>query len=105
MKKYITIIFNEEGYNEYNYWKEIRNNCKEIEIPRHEVTYLFEKGVFDKINEKCDLFIDDAESEIIYHEKINECIKLLAPHKEIIPVIYEAFMEIKDNGYAIALDF
>ena len=62
--RYISVPLNEQGIKDYNYGEE-SNNIKVFNIDETQFSTMEELGVFDKINNRCQLLIDDYESEEI----------------------------------------
>ena len=59
--------------------------------------------VFETINDRFGLLIDDFESEIIPAEVIHDVITLVS--KEKYPVFYDALMQAQKYNAYLALDF
>lgn len=59
--------------------------------------------MFETINDRLGLLIDDFESEIIPAEMIHEVITLVS--KEKYPVLYDALMQAQKYNAYLALDF
>lgn len=59
--------------------------------------------VFETINDRFDLLIDDFESEIIPAEVIHDVITLVS--KEKYPVFYDTLMQAQKYNAYLALDF
>lgn len=62
--RYISVPLNEQGIKDYNYGEE-SNNIKVFNIDETQFSTMEELGVFDEINNRCQLLIDDYESEEI----------------------------------------
>ena len=99
--KWLTIPKNEVGMEEYENGIEGSENIISFTIPENEFNALWD--VFDSINEKYDLLIDDFESEIIPAEIINDVIELVS--KEKFPTFYEALILAEKYNSFLALDF
>ena len=62
--RYISVPLNEQGVKEYSYGEE-SSNIKVFSINESQFSIMEELGIFDKINNTCELLIDDYESEEI----------------------------------------
>ncbi len=101
MNKWITIPRNEMGEKEYEHGVEESENLISFTIPENEYITLWD--VFETINDRFGLLIDDFESEIIPAEMIHEVITLVS--KEKYPVFYDALMQAQKYNAFLALDF
>ena len=74
----MSVALNKKGIEELEYGIEESDNIKVFYLSVLEFEELYQHGgVFDRINEKCDLMIDDFESERIPKEKIQYCLNIL----------------------------
>ncbi len=76
--RYLTIPLDEAATEDYYKGVENHVNTLEWSISENEFEQLQESGVFDIINNNCNIMIDDFESEIIEKHSMGkalECIK------------------------------
>ncbi|WP_316160142.1 hypothetical protein [Clostridium sp.] len=97
----MSVPLNKKGIEELEYGVEESNNIKVIHLSNSEFEELYQDGgVFDRINEKYDLMIDDFESERIPKEKIQYCLNILddkyAEFKEALNLAkeYDTFLDL-----------
>jgi len=100
--RFLTVPINERGIEEYDHGIENTENMIEIMLPEKEYVELKESGIFEFINEKCDLLIDDYESEIIDADDLRKCITQIELHKGIF--LDHAYQAMKYKTF-LALDF
>ncbi|NWK12793.1 hypothetical protein [Clostridium cadaveris] len=76
--RYLSIPLNKKGIEELDYGVEKSDNIKVIKLSDSEFQELYQsEGVFDRINEECNLMIDDYESETIPNDKLNYCLSIV----------------------------
>jgi hypothetical protein len=97
----MSVPLNKKGIEELEYGVEESNNIKVIHLSNSEFEELYQDGgVFDRINEKYDLMIDDFESERIPKEKIQYCLTIVdgkyAKFKEALNLAkeYNTFLDL-----------
>lgn len=103
--RYISIPLNAVGEEEYNNGIEDTNNIKTFNLPDEEFNFLYTKGIFDDINNQCELLIDDYESETIDNSKISTCKEIISLFDEEIKTFKEAINLAEVNNTFIGLDF
>lgn len=106
-ERYMTVILNEKGLEEYDFGIDKSANMIAYELPEFEFEKLCESDVFKKINKECSLMIDDYESEVINKEKLKQTKSILLNEKVLksVPVFAKAFETACDDGIALAFDF
>lgn len=103
--RYLTVIKNEDGLNDYEAGMEKSANFVTYELPDEEFEFLTQKEVWAKINKECDLLIDDYESEMIANEHLQKCETIVAPLKDSAACFYKTVAESLKCNIALALDF
>ncbi|GAA0684792.1 hypothetical protein [Clostridium cadaveris] len=101
--RYLSVPLNKKGIEELNYGVEKSDNIKVINLSDSEFQELYQSGgVFDRINEECNLMIDDFESETIPNEKLDYCLSIIQnKHIKLI----EALNLAKEYNTFLDLDF
>ena|GEM_PF-6382798 len=102
--RYIIIIKNQKGYDEYDTGIWQSDNLEMLNLPEKEFNELF-FNVFMPINKKCGLLIDDFEDELIETKNIPIAKKIMEDKGHTTGVFYKAVCECDKNGYAIGLEF
>ena len=74
MEKWIFVPKNKEGINNCRIMEFESKDVESYDIKDEEFDLLFSAGVFDAINEKCGLCIDDYEEEVISGKDIKKSI-------------------------------
>lgn len=69
-KRYIRVPKNRQAMEKYNYGIQEKEEMEEMILNEEQYMILEDFGVFDKINQKCDILIDDYEEEEIKLDKI-----------------------------------
>lgn len=85
----LCVPLNEQGILDLDYDNETENN-RYISFPKEEYDYMIKNNLFDKINYKCDLLIDDFEEECVNKENLNTVFEIVKKHKEHIPTFINA---------------
>ena len=103
--RYITVIKNNQGMRDYEYGIDASPHFNEFELEEDEFETIALSGFWQRINEKCELLIDDYESEMIPNNKIDECISIYDELKlSQDSVLYKALVNAR-SSVALALDF
>ena len=58
------------------------NDLREVSIGEEEYDRLWNSGIFDQLNAKLDILIDDYEDEIITFEKLELAIEIVREHPQ-----------------------
>lgn len=92
---------------EYDTGVEESNNIAVCELPESEFEDLCNHDVFKKLNEECNLMIDDYESEVIDRKALDKANKFLLDDEffKNTSVFKNAFESACNEGVALALDF
>lgn len=69
-KKYIRVPKNKKAMEDYDYGIQKEEQMEEMILLEEQYSKLNEIGVFDIINEKCDIIIDEYEEEVLELDKI-----------------------------------
>jgi hypothetical protein len=101
--RWLSVPINEKGIEEYDYGVEDTSNIKTFMLSEREFDVLYHQGIFDSINEECELFIDDYESEVISKENFETCDKIIGNAN--VPVFSEALELAKKYDTLLGLDF
>lgn len=101
--KFITIPKNEAGIELCEYGSIVEDdNIICYSMTQKRLDEIWETGIIDKINEECDLLIDDYESERIEGKNIDKCLNILnGEFKEL----KEALKQAKEYNTFVDLDF
>ena len=99
----LCVPFNDQGITDLDYDRETENN-KYIPFPYEEYEYMmFKTDLFDVINMKCNLLIDDYEDETIQKDNFEAVRKIVKGHENFIPAFmcalniaekYNTFLEV-----------
>ena len=100
--KWLTVPLNEQGKIDENYGKQHTPNLAEFILDESEFDSLWDNDVFKLINSRCNLLIDDYESEEISADNLRKCIDII----ELVPGKFReaALLAIEKDTY-LALDF
>lgn len=102
--RYISIPLNEDGKTEYDAGIENTDNILVLNLPEKEFDFLYSKGIFNDINNKCDLLIDDYESEVINNKSLQWCKDIMSQYDDIGTLKKAIDLAIKNNTF-VGLDF
>lgn len=69
-ERFIRIPKNEKAMRDYDFGVQKKEQMEEMILSDEQYRNLCSTEVFDKINEKCDIIIDDYEDEILELDKI-----------------------------------
>lgn len=69
-EKYIRVPKNKKAMEDYDYGIQKEEQMEEMVLSEEQYSKLDEIGVFDIINEKCDIIIDEYEEEVLELDKI-----------------------------------
>jgi hypothetical protein len=105
--RYLSILKNQKGLEEYNCGAEQSENMYVFELPEAEFDVLYTLGVFDAINKECGLLIDDYESETITKKDFDKCMSIInhIPNFPRTGIFYKAFQLAKEKGISVEMDF
>lgn len=96
-RRFLCVPLNEKGIIDLEYDKNTEDNLY-ISFPENEYKYMMsDTNLFDTINIKCNLLIDDFEEDTIYYENISAVENILNPHKKVIPVFINALSIAKKH--------
>ena len=102
--RWLSVSINEKGIEEYDYGVEDTENIRTFLLDYSEFEVLYNVGgIFDKINDSCNLLIDDYESEIITKEHFNKCKELIQDQN--VPIFAEALNLAIKYDTLLGLDF
>ena len=76
-EKYIRVPKNKQAMEDYDYGIQKEEQMEEMVLSEKQYSKLDEIGVFDIINEKCDIIIDEYEEEESHTGKADELIEAL----------------------------
>lgn len=99
---YISVPLNKLGVNEYDHGEDT-DNIKSFELDENEYINICMTGIFDEINNKCNLLIDDYESEIIDGKDLKIALEI-AENNNCKILIKALNLAIKYNTF-VGLDF
>lgn len=69
-EKYIRVPKNKKAMEDYDYGIQKEEQMEEMVLSEEQYSKLDEIGVFDIINEKCDIIIDEYEEEVLELDKV-----------------------------------
>lgn len=69
-ERFIRVPKDEKAMEDYDYGIQKQEQMEEMILSEEQYKVLDDIGVFDKINEKCDIIIDDYEEEVLELDKI-----------------------------------
>lgn len=99
-KRYLTVPKNKRGIDECEYGIQHTENMIEAVLDEDEFDKLWKNDVFRTINDRCQLMIDDYESEDINAENISKCMDVISiiPGKFLemarLAVNYDTFLQL-----------
>lgn len=69
-ERFIRVPKDEKAMRDYDYGIQRKEQMEEMILTKEQYENLDNIGIFDRINEKCDILIDDYEEEVLVLEKI-----------------------------------
>ena len=69
-ERFIRVPKDEQAMADYDYGVQKQEQMEEMILSEDQYKALSDTGVFDKINERCDIIIDDYEDEVLGLDKI-----------------------------------
>lgn len=69
-ERFIRVPKDEKAMEDYNYGVQKKEQMEEMVLSEEQYKVLDDTGVFDIINEKCDIIIDDYEEEVLELDKV-----------------------------------
>ncbi len=69
-ERFIRVPKNEKAMKDYDYGVQKKEQMEEMLLSEEQYKVLDDIGVFDIINEKCDVIIDDYEEEVLGLDKV-----------------------------------
>ena len=100
----IIVPINQQGIIDYETDLGKRENLKEFDFPEDEIDFLFSEGVVDVLNDTFGIWIDEYEEEVIGNQFLKETEKIVAEHKDKIPVLYSALQLAIEKDTEICLE-
>lgn len=104
-KRFLTVPKNKQGEQEYDTGVEYSENIENYTLPETEFKFLQSSGIFQKISEKCELLIDDYESETIQGDDLKQVEQILEEVREKVPEFYKAIVSAIRYKTMVGLDF
>lgn len=104
-QKYISVPKNSKGNSEYDIGVQGSENLLFLSLPKEEFDYLVDNKIFEYLNEKGNLMIDDYESEIVSYEVLEREVDSWLKLKDISPVFVYAIEKAITYKTFIGLDF
>lgn len=101
--RYISVPLNEQGIEDYNYGKEESSNIKVFDLKEVEYNEIYKSGVFNEINNSCDLLIDDYESEEIKGNNLEIALNISKKNK--CDILIKALELAIEKNTLVGLDF
>lgn len=71
-KRFIRVPKNKKAMEDYNYGIQNKGQMEELVLSEEQYKILDDMGVFEAINKKCGIIIDDYEEEVLELEKLFE---------------------------------
>lgn len=103
--RFISVPLNDQGIEEYDQGVEDTKNIKVFELNEEEFKELYSSGIFDVINSKCNLLIDDYESEIIDKDNLELGQTILKDYKLESSKFDDALELAIEKETLVGLDF
>lgn len=69
-EKYIRVPKDKKAMEDYDYGIETEEQMEDMILSEEQYSKLHETGVFDIINDRCDIIIDEYEEEVLELDKI-----------------------------------
>ena len=104
-QKYISVPKNSKGNSEYDIGVQGSENLLFLSLPKEEFDYLVDNKIFEYLNEKGNLMIDDYESEIVSYEVLEREVDSWLKLKDISPVFVYVIEKAITYKTFIGLDF
>ena len=76
-ERFIRVPKDEKAMEYYDYGIQKKEQMEELILTEEKYEYLDKIGIFNKINEKCDIIIDDYEEEILELERIPKALDVV----------------------------
>lgn len=76
-ERFIRVPKDEKAMEDYDYGVQKQEQMEEMILSEEKYKVLDDMGVFDKINEKCNIIIDDYEEEILELDKISMALEVV----------------------------
>ena len=92
-ERIIRVPKDEKAMRDYDYGIQKKEQMEEMILTEEQYEKLDKIGIFDRINEKCDIFIDEYEEEVLVLEKIPLALEVL-----------NQFININENEELIQLN-
>ena len=104
-QKYISVPKNSKGISEYDIGVQGSENLLFLSLPKEEFDYLVDNKIFEYLNEKGNLMIDDYESEIVSYGVLKWETQIWDKRKDITPTFVDAIEKAITYKTFIGLDF
>ena len=100
----IVVPINQQGITDYETNIANRNNLAEFDLPENEINFLFDESIVYVLNDTFGIWIDEYEEEVIGNQFLKETEKIVAEHKDKIPVFYSALQLAIEKDTEICLE-
>ena len=104
-QKYVSVPKNSKGIYEYDTVVQGSENLLFYNLPKVEFDYLVDNKIFEYLNEKGNLMIDDYESEIVSYGVLKWETQIWDKIKDITPTFVDAIEKAITYKTFIGLDF
>lgn len=104
-QKYVSVPKNQKGIYEYDTGVQGSENLLFYNLPKVEFDYLVDNKIFEYLNEKGNLMIDDYESEIVSYGVLKRETQIWDKIKDITPTFVDAIEKAITCKTFIGLDF
>lgn len=109
-QRYISVPKNKKAMEAYDLGEERSEEMVEWKLKESEFNMLYNNGVFQQLNEACDVIIDDFESEVIDVDGLSNAEVVIQKLQESfnnkeIEHLYDLILEAIRNKTLIAFDF
>lgn len=104
-QKYVSVPKNSKGIYEYDTGVQGSENLLFYNLPKVEFDYLVDNKIFEYLNEKGNLMIDDYESEIVSYGVLKWETQIWDKIKDITPTFVDAIEKAITYKTFIGLDF
>ena len=88
-ERFIRVPKNKKAMEDYDYGIQKQEQMEELILSEEQYKILDDIGIFEKINEKCDIIIDDCEEAVLELDKIPMALEVVNqfiksnPNKEL----------------------
>lgn len=101
--RYISVPLNSSGIEEYDYGIENTKNIDVFELTEDEFDKIYFSGIFNEINDRCNLLIDDYESEELKGDNLKIALDIAKSNE--CEILIKAIKLAVEKNTIVGLDF